>query len=197
MRNIIFMVCALPFMTSCSQPKSNKIDNSITANVSTDTLSHVNTLPAQEEKSHTNWIYSTEEDPMTSAKTYFARNTSTNSVNFDFPYSGGTWFYLTVRKKRNNTDLVFSISQGQFSGNSYDNNVVKIRFDDEKPITVSYLTAADGSSDVIFLESVQSLLSKIKKAKKMKIEAQFYQEGLRIAEFDIENFQWPPTEKEK
>ena len=43
------------------------------------------------------WRYSIDEDPMSSAKSFFASVVSTNSVEFGFPYGGPQNAYLTMR----------------------------------------------------------------------------------------------------
>ena len=132
-----------------------------------------------------NWEYNEKEDPMTSKKDFFATLPSTNTIEFEFPYNGGSKFYLNVRKK-GQIDIFLNSDKCQFSTRKS----IKVRFDDEKPMTFSFNEPSDGSSNIIFINSEKLFLEKLKKSKKLLIEAEFYNEGLRIIEFYSEGLKW-------
>ncbi|MBS0647374.1 MAG: hypothetical protein JSR97_12415 [Verrucomicrobia bacterium] len=120
---------------------------------------------------------------------YFAVSNSTNDLEFDFPYKGGSTLSIIVRNMNKENDVMLQISKGQF-GSSYSQKV-KIKFDDGKIESYSFSDAADGSSNYIFLENSKSLIAKLKAAKHLKIEAPFFQAGRQVAEFDVSGFEWP------
>lgn len=87
--------------------------------------------------------------------------------------------------------VMFQISKGQIvTGNQVEGGSTRVRFDDEKPFTVSVTYPSDYSSDLIFLGSSKKLISKLKTAKKFLIEVEFYNEGIQQIEFDVEGLEW-------
>ncbi len=136
-----------------------------------------------------NWDYSNDEDKMgTRIKT--ATSTAKEVLEFDFPYQGGSIAYFTIRRKGGQTDMYLRVSKGQFIANTYDESTCRIRFDQGKPVTFGILPAADYSSDIIFFESEQAILKRIRKAKKIVVEVEFYKEGKRQIEFDVNGLKW-------
>lgn len=137
-----------------------------------------------------NWVYKEDVDKMTSEKQYLAYTTSTNKVDFDFPYNGGSTFTLGVGNKSKENNIVLLVSKGQFMMSIGYSDTVRIKFDDEKPMDISYSSPSDGSSDRIFLSQANTLISKLKVAKKVMIEAEFFDGGNQIIEFNVEGFKW-------
>lgn len=136
------------------------------------------------------WAYSEDVDKMDNKKTLFASTTSTNSVDFDFPYQGGSTFDLIIRNTNKRNEVILRVSKGQFTTSIMEDQTVRIKFDDAAPITVTYNSARDGSSDVIFLNQSSKIIQKLKAAKRVMIEAEFFQEGRKQAEFDVNGLQW-------
>lgn len=134
------------------------------------------------------WNYSTETDEMNDSKSRFASLTSDNSIEFDFPYNGGSTMYLTVRyMKKYGTDVILKISSGQFLCNEYNGtNYVRVRFDDGAATKFNTLEPSDGSTDQLFLSNAKKFISLAKKAKIIKVEAPFYQEGNRVFTFSVD-----------
>lgn len=144
--------------------------------------------PKQEEDLPTTWRYEENEDKMTGKKSLTAFVVSSNTEFFDFPYDGGSRFIFGVRKGKFN-DLYVATTKGQFSG-SY-NRKIKMRFDDEPAMVLNFGEASDGSSDVIYPDiSRNKVIAKLKKSKRLLIEATFHQQGLVIMEFNVEGFNW-------
>lgn len=136
-----------------------------------------------------NWTYEETVDKMDNKKNLFASCTSTNQVYFDFPYSGGSTFTLMIRNANKSNEVLLSVSKGQFS-TGIDGSRGRIKFDDEKPISISYTEPEDSRSDLIFLSPERMIINKLKKAKKVMIETEFFQEGRKSAEFDVEGLTW-------
>ena len=136
------------------------------------------------------WRYSESTDEMDNKKNYFAVLTSDNELNFDFPYSGGSSGYLTIRNMDGKNSVAISIEKGQFM-TSYDNSeYIRIKFDDAVLEKYNFNGAADGSSDYIFPTQSSKLITKLKKAKTIKIEAHFYNEGRQVLNFTTEGLEW-------
>lgn len=171
---------------SKKEPTTNKVSTS--ADAFTDTTNYTPIEESAKKEPLTKWNYSEDSDKMTSKTIYYAEIQSENTLNFEFPYNGGSQPSLLIRKK-GSTDIILRISKGQFI-NSYDGVPVRLRFDEEPAFTVTANSAADGSSDILFLGSVSKILQKLKGHQKLIIEAQFYNEGNRTMDFDIEGFEW-------
>lgn len=141
------------------------------------------------------WQYSQNEDKMTGGRTYYALVTSSNSVDFSFPYSGPQNATITLRNDpKYGKDVIFSIEKGQILCNSYEGCNVLVRFDDGKPVTYSANPPSDNSSETIFISNYTKFLTNLSKAKIVRISPTIYQQGAPVFEFDIEGFD---TEKYK
>ncbi|SNX59751.1 hypothetical protein SAMN06296273_1185 [Nitrosomonas ureae] len=135
------------------------------------------------------WIYQQSNDQMSKDLVYQAQVFSTNTVNFDFPYSGAQHGSLTLRTHpRHGKDVIFNIARGQILCYSYDKCSVLIRFDDGDPIKYTALSAADNSSETIFIENYNKFAGQMLKAKKVRISVNIYKEGSPVFEFDVSDF---------
>lgn len=135
------------------------------------------------------WYYLDFEDDMTGRKTFLATIDSTNRVNFGFPYSGAQSATLKLRTHpRWGKDVILSISRGQFQCSSYSGCSLLVRFDDEPPVRYSAVEPSDNDSTYIFFQGYSNFVGRMMKSKRVRIEAQFYQEGSRIFEFNVEGF---------
>ncbi|MCF2517135.1 hypothetical protein [Dyadobacter sp. CY351] len=137
-----------------------------------------------------NWSYNENIDRMTSAPKKTAQTVSTNTLDFDFPYNGGTSFTLLVRNAGNGNDVILSCSKCQFIHSFTDTNLLKVRFDENKAESFPFEMSTDHSSDLVFIGSESKFLKKLKKANHLIIGAEFYQEGVRYIDFDVSNFKW-------
>lgn len=65
-----------------------------------------------------------------------------------------------------------------------------VKFDDAKPVRFTAVGPADYSSDTLFIRNTSRFVASARKAKKVQIEATFYQDGDRQFEFPIQNLAW-------
>jgi len=144
----------------------------------------------EEEKKKTNWTNEENEDKMSGEKRFFTYTTSTNEIEFDFPYQGGSSFTLLVRNMGKANEVALTVSKGQFMPSIMNERSVRVKFDDEKPFNYSYAGTSDGSATTIFIVKANQFINKLKKAKKLMIEAPFYDAGMQIIYFDVEGFKW-------
>lgn len=136
------------------------------------------------------WQYSEQIDEMTDKNTYCAYTVSTNEVTFDFPYEGGSSLTFTIRDSpQYGKDMYIRISKGQFNA-KYNGTKIKVRFDDDPAFDVYCNESSDLSMDILFLRGYNKILPKLKKAKTMKIAAEFFNEGVRTFTFDVEGLEW-------
>lgn len=135
------------------------------------------------------WSYSDKADKM-NGTVYVAELTANNLLEFDFPHNGRSSANFTIRKKNGQTDVFLEVSKGQFMANVVDGGMVRIKFDNKNPVTYSILSPSDGSTEYILFNSTSSLIRKVKKSKRMIIESEFYQSGLKQMEFNVAGLKW-------
>jgi len=127
------------------------------------------------------WIYSVRGDPM-GGTVGVAKVESSNTFSFGFPYHGEQHGGLTIRDDKGINVLV-TVERGQFMctmGCS-----VMVRFDDAPAQRWRATGPSDMDSTVIFLRNESKFLKQVTKARIVRIEAEFYQEGARVLEFPV------------
>ncbi len=130
------------------------------------------------------WVYQSPENEM-GEKSHMARIISTNKVDFDFPYNGGSLGSITFRKKGNDLSAMFIITKGQIDFD-YEGTYARIKFDDEAPIKWQMSESSTSDSEVAFFENEKKLLERFKKSKKVVVELPFYQSGNSQFTFNTE-----------
>lgn len=143
-----------------------------------------------EEEKQSNWNYSEDTDKMEGTKQFFATSTSTNSVDFEFPYDGGSTLNIIIRNLGKENEAMLSISKGLFLTSISESESFKIKFDGEKASTYYFNSTSDGSSDVVFISNSTKFISKIKKSKKLMLEIPFFDAGNKVFEFNVEGLNW-------
>ncbi len=135
------------------------------------------------------WSYYHNDDPMSKGKTHTATLSSSNTVEFDFPYGGKQHGRLTLRTDpKYGKDVIFRIEKGQILCPSYDNCTVLVRFDDEDASRYTAVGAADNSSETIFIRNYSRFVGKMMKAKRVRISMNIYQQGSPVFDFDVSGF---------
>lgn len=131
------------------------------------------------------WVYNTREDKLSWKSIYTASITANEKLYFEFPYGG--WQDATLILRHNgpdNNDVILTISKWQFIG-SY-NGSLNVRFDDWKVESIWFNEPSDSSSDAIFIKWETAFIQKLKKAKKVAIEATFYNNWNHTMVFNVE-----------
>jgi hypothetical protein len=135
------------------------------------------------------WSYSHNEDPMGKGTVHQADVTSSNTVDFSFPYSGEQHGTLTLRTHpRFGRDVIFAIRKGQILCRSYEDCQVLVRFDDEPPVNYAGRGPSDNSTEMVFILSYDKFVSRLMKAKRVRIAPSIYHQGSPIFEFNVEGF---------
>lgn len=135
------------------------------------------------------WHYDTDEDAMTGKKQFTAVVESSNTVNLGFPYNGEQRGSLTLRTHpQYGKDVIFQIEKGQILCPSYEGCQVQVRFDDGKPVRFEATGAADHSTEHIFIDDYTGFVSRLKKAKRVRLAVKIYQNGAPPFEFDVSGF---------
>jgi hypothetical protein len=142
-------------------------------------------------ESTSGWSYNTDTDQLRGKTVYFASAESANSVDFDFPYNGGSTLSMTVRRHpKYGEDVYFRISKGQFTC-GIETCEGTINYGDG-PQSISLGEPDDHSSDTLFATNGSSVIEHLKKAKRVIVELPFYQEGNRQFTFETKGLNWPP-----
>jgi hypothetical protein len=137
-----------------------------------------------------NWEYAVRPDEMGRGNIKTATSVSTNTVNFDFPYSGEQHAHITIRKHpEHGNDVMLGIDRGQFL-TGVEGCTVTLRFDDRPPMKFHANGAADNSTNLIFIDGFGKIVDNLKHSKRLRIEAPFYREGNQVFEFNVEGFLW-------
>lgn len=136
------------------------------------------------------WLYHQSDDAMGKGKIYQALVSSSNTVNFDFPYHGEQHGTLVLRTHpRFGKNIIFRIEKGQILCHSYEDCNILVRFDNEAALNYSAVGAADNSTETIFIRNYNRFMEKMIKAKRVRIAANIYQEGAPVFEFDVSGFE--------
>ena len=116
---------------------------------------------------------------------------SSNTVRFfGFPYEGEIHAWLTLQNSPEpGQDIMLRVERGQFVS-SYTKDFVTVRFDDGELQKFAIGEPADSTSDLRFIHDNGKFINQLRKAKSLKIEADFYQEGPRVFEFDVRGLDW-------
>lgn len=145
------------------------------------------------------WKYGVNKDPMTDDKTMYATVSSTNTVNFAFPYSGAQHATLQLVARIDNKALLY-LEKGQFMC-APQGCVVRVRFDDSPVIDYTGQSLSDGDNTVLIIRdtptsfettdkmseyaSDDSFSGLLLKAKEVRISTEVYQEGSPTFVFDV------------
>lgn len=126
---------------------------------------------------------------------------SVNTVNFAFPYSGGSKLTLVLRspkvKVKNSkdniklTEVAFAIDKGQFYCHTDSDCHVSVKFDDGAIKKYPAHKADAGVSNMIFISGAQGFIKELQGHKLLIVEAPFYKEGNQQFRFDLTGYSNP------
>ncbi|MEN3368466.1 MAG: hypothetical protein V7609_609 [Verrucomicrobiota bacterium] len=135
------------------------------------------------------WTYYDRKDEMGRGVAKYAEVTSTNELSFHFPYSGEQHAKLTIRSHpKHGKDVIVTVERGQFLCAAYNGCRISIRFDEGAEETFSGRGASDGDPKYLFITPYDKFVSQMRKARQVRIEAEFYQEATRVMQFDVADF---------
>ena len=136
------------------------------------------------------WEYEEQSEKMGRGTVKQATVRSLNEVEFDFPYRGQQratlQLYIHPKYGKN---LTIAVEKGQFLC-GFCNCQASVRFDNGKAQNFSAVEPADHSTTMLFILGYDRFLASARKAKKVYIEALFFQQGTRVFEFDISGLKW-------
>lgn len=194
MRKLLVGLCLLPVFAVANETgeSCSKLEDSSKRLECYDSVFLKKTDVVDENKAiQSKWEYGQNKDELRNATTYKAMLSSNNAVNFGFPYES-SFMYLALRKDpKYGNDVVFTVN-GQFNS-CYDSCKITVKFDDNNLETYRMVGSDGGSNDTIFIEnqkSMKAFVSKLKKSKKLIVEASFYDHGKGQFTFDTQGLEW-------
>ena len=186
---LILTIGLLVAIAQCGHPPTSheaSSANSATQDTQQNSAAPIAT-PAVEPGSQ--WDYENDQDKMGKGTAYFASVTSANTVDFNFPYSGSQHATLMLRSHpRFGKSVILSVERGQFLCHSYDGCVVLVRFDDQEAQRYTATGPSDNSTTSIFIKDYSRFVKTLNRAKRVRVAAEFFQQGSPIFEFDVSNF---------
>jgi hypothetical protein len=184
----ILLLLAATAMVSCNsnQKTSAGTDSSKTDTSKTTTATTEKKVDADPSA----WGYEIDTDKMTSKLSYFAAINATNKLQFGAPYEGGSTATVTIRNKAKKNEIILTIDKGQFICDVSDGCAIKVRFDSDPAISFEGSEPSDYSSTTLFIHPEPKFIAHAKTAKKMIVEAEFYQEGMQDMEFNVSGLKW-------
>lgn len=149
------------------------------------------TKPEQvETKPASAWEYHTQKDEMRGAESQFAQLSGSNTIDLDFPYGEQRGRLMLRQSAQYGFDILVGVDSGQIMCNSFTNSHINVKFDDGPIQRYRCLDASDGTSNMVFIEGAKGFLPKLKKSKKIIVEAEFFQNGTQQLTFDTANLEW-------
>lgn len=82
------------------------------------------------------------------------------------------------------------IERGHFLCSSIDGCEILVRFDDKQPERYDAVGPSDHSTTALFIQGYESFLTSLHKARRVRIQAQFYREGHRVFTFNVRGLEW-------
>lgn len=132
------------------------------------------------------WAYLNSTDELRGQAVKQACLTSANQVQLGYPY-GPTHVRLCIRRGGiGDAAYLTLVGDGQFVCRSYDRCAVQVKVDGGQPSAYSMNEAADYSSDVIFFQNRKRLEDAVAKARRIIVEAQFYDAGQQQMVFETD-----------
>jgi hypothetical protein len=140
------------------------------------------------------WQYSQREDEMGRGTAYTALLFSANCVDFSFPYESGQPGVLVVTRLPKTAGsgawrMVILMAKGQFS--SYASEYVTVQFDGGSLQQFTIGNVPNSKNNGIFIKDVAGFVRQLRRSSHVKIEATFYNDGVRVFEFDVQGLTTP------
>ncbi|MBD2751422.1 hypothetical protein [Spirosoma validum] len=193
---VLLYVLSLLTVVACSgneKSTQNKAADSINTSVNTATRP-VDALPDKPTPQNgavagsNAWHYEKKVDKE-GRTVYKASIISPTLLEFDFPYNGGSTATMTIRKRETDTHVYIQVSKGQFN-RSFQEGKARVRFDGGPPMTYAFLAAENGSANIVFFNSEQTLINKMKAARNMVVDVEFAGQGKRQITFKTTGLKW-------
>jgi hypothetical protein len=177
---VILLLYFYPYAPSLASIFETQKKSNITALDS----AHINAFTTSDDMF--GWTYRKGKDNL-GAVTQNAVVMSTNDVDLDFPYRGGTVLVIQLRRQpKFGTDVILRVNKGQLLCQYHDCKAI-VRFDESKPKVFEANKSDDYSDELIFIQDTAGFIEELKKSKKAIIEVQFYRNKKCSFEFNVDH----------
>ena len=117
--------------------------------------------------------------------------TASNTLQFPYPYTGGSTATLTIRKGAGDTYVYLEASNGQFN-RSFQSGSARVRFDNSLPVTYTLSAAENGRANIVFFDAGRTLIDRISTSRTAVIEVRFPSQPVQTIKFRTAGLQWNP-----
>ncbi|HEX2764741.1 MAG TPA: hypothetical protein VHM92_12975 [Allosphingosinicella sp.] len=135
------------------------------------------------------WTYSETKDEMRGSIGRSARIDALAAISLGFPYGESTP-QLVLRQDPKYGFDIYLTANGQFLCRSYDDDTISVKFDNGPIEQWACADAESGSSDIVFVVRAESFLAKLRKAKRLIVEADMYEAGRQQMKFEVGGLKW-------
>jgi hypothetical protein len=115
----------------------------------------------------TEWTYESRKDEMRGSEDKYAIVNAGEPISLDFPYGQQTGQIIIRKSPKFGFDIMVGVPSGQIMCNSFQNTYISVKFDSGPVQRYSCTDAADGSSNMVFVQGAKGFLAKLKKSKKL------------------------------
>ena len=136
------------------------------------------------------WVYETQNDEMRAEESRYATLDAENTINLDFPYGEQRGQILIRKSPKFGSDLLVGVPSGQILCRSFQDSYISAKFDNGGIERFGCTDASDGTNNMVFLIDDRKFLQKLKRSKKLIVEAEFFQNGIQQMTFDTSNLKW-------
>ena len=165
-----------------SLPEATPAASTTTANTSATTASAA---------ASPNWTYDTDTDKLTDKPSKTACSVSTNEVSLSFPYSDSHVRLCVRRDPRYGLDVFARLEgSGQILCRSYEDCIIMVRFDGDKPVRYAGAGPSDNSTETVFLKPAARFIGKLKTSKHVVVALPLYQAGDQPIEWNTAGLDW-------
>jgi hypothetical protein len=130
------------------------------------------------------WSYSEDKDRMRGTVSKFAIVTSSNALHFGFPYGSHTGDLILRRRPEDGLQIMLKVT-GQFICSEFTRSYISAKFDDGRIERYGCSRPSDASTGLIFIRSQQRFLRKLKAARSVIVEAEYFQNGNQQLRFEV------------
>lgn len=122
------------------------------------------------------WQYSDLKDEMRKTKTDTALLSSDTIHELKFPYNGGSKLGIILYKRKNDIDVVVSLSKGAMLL-TYNDSKIDVKFDDGEVISYVVSRPNSGVNNAGVVYNNKDFLKRLRKAQQVIIEVPIYEMG--------------------
>ena len=131
------------------------------------------------------WIYKEEKDSFDGKIAKYCSLRSETTIDDVFVEINPR---ILVRQYNKKAQEIMLIVEGKVIGHPEGKDIIRMKFDNEDPISVGFSGTTDSSADKIFLRSTSKIIAKFKTAKTLTVEIPFFMESTQRFKFNVSGY---------